>query len=68
MGAEQKEKELELSLACPSSKEMLAKASGSKSCFQSLLSNLVMNEVAQEFMDCMGDETTCSFFMMMDNG
>lgn len=67
MAAEQREKDLEPSLACPSSKEMLAKASESKFCSQSFVSNLVMNEVPQEFMDCTGDETTCSFFMMMDH-
>lgn len=46
--------ELDPSLACPSSREMLAKATESKFCFQLLLSNLVMNEVPQKFMDCMG--------------
>lgn len=68
MAAEQREKGLEPSLACPSSKEMLARASESKFCFQLLVSNLVMNEVPQEFMDCTGDKTTCSFFMIMDRG
>lgn len=68
MAAEQREKDLEPSLACPSSKEMLAKASESKFCFQSLVSNLVMNEAPQEFMDCTGSKTTSSFFMMIDYG
>lgn len=52
--AELGEKELDPSLACPSSREVLAKASESKFCFQLLLSNPVMNEVPREFMDCTG--------------
>lgn len=52
--AELGEKELDPSLACPSSREMLAKASESKFCFQLLLSNPVMNEAPQEFRDRMG--------------